>query len=55
MTVDVSRLIENAEDTARRLFPQEPEQRAQKEAEMLREYLRAIGRRLADLMELEKA
>lgn len=53
--MDVSRLIQNAEDTAKRLFPDEPEQRSQKEAEMLREYLRAIGRRLADLMEWEKA
>ncbi len=55
MTVDVNRLIENARDTAKRLFPSEPEQRAQKEAEMLREYLRTIGKRLADLMEWEQA
>lgn len=53
--MDVNRLIENARDTAQRLYPNEPEARAQYEAEKLREYLRTIGKRLADLIEWEQA
>lgn len=40
MTAD--QLIQNARDTARRLYPDEDSQRAAYEVEMLRRYLREV-------------
>lgn len=40
MTAD--QLIQNARDTAQRLYPEDAAQRAQYEAEMLRRYLREV-------------
>lgn len=46
MTAD--ELIQNAADTAKRLYPHEPEARSEYEAEMLRRYLREVLKEKSD-------
>jgi len=44
--MNAEQLIQNAADTAKRLYPDDPEERLRCECEMLRRYLRELAGRI---------